>query len=93
MQQEKQKLNVYPHTMSRGGYLWLEEQLTKEQLKAMEEATQSDPNVVVQAPPPIPRHRKWIEGRKKRGKYINHEVEKVARKIVSYLLMLNKLQY
>lgn len=63
--------------------MMVEEKLRSEDFKALKEAAKSDPSVVVEFPPRPTRHRKWKEGRKKKGKYLNEEIAVVAKRIVS----------
>ena len=69
--------------MARGGYKMVEERLLRDDLAALEQASKEDPSIVVSAPTPPPRHRKWKEGRKRKGKYITDGVAAIASRIVS----------
>ena len=61
----------------------MEEKLIKVQIATQNEAAQSDPSILSEPLPPIKRHTRWSEGRKKKtGKFINKEVEAVAQRIV-----------
>ena len=60
----------------------VEEQLIQKDLEALKEAAKSDPSIVIEMPAPPSRHRKWKEGRKRKGKYLNDEIAVVASKIV-----------
>ncbi|CAH9125893.1 unnamed protein product [Cuscuta epithymum] len=51
--QETQAYNDCPHRLSRGGYDLLEEKLMAEKLKMREEASQSDPSLLLNPPSPI----------------------------------------
>ena len=80
---QRQAENKYQHCLSRGGYRKLQWRMMAAELEKMKEAAKLDPSVVVQAPAPPPRHKKWKEARIKGGKYINPVVAKVAVRIVS----------
>ena len=69
--------------MSRGGYMMIEDKIMEQDFQALLEASTSDPTIVVEPPAPPPRHRKWKEGRKRDGKYLNDNIAVVASKIVS----------
>ena len=61
----------------------VEENLIRRDLEALKEVAKLDPSIVVQTPPPPPRHRKWKEGRIKKGKFLNDMIATVSNRIVS----------
>ena len=69
--------------MSRASYRKLEKKIMQDDLKKLEEAAKSNPNIVVQALTQPPHHRKWKEGRKKGGGFVNTTIEGIVTKIVS----------
>ena len=73
--------------MSRGGYRLVEENIIRQDLDDLKEAAKSDPSIVIQMPPRPPRHRKWKEGRKRKGQYLNDDIAVVANKIVSSYIL------
>ncbi|KAG5061452.1 hypothetical protein JHK87_002481 [Glycine soja] len=83
--QEAQANNLYPHTLSCGGYQKLEENMMQEKVKQIQEASQLDPSLAVVEPPsPLKRHEKWKRARqKKSGDYINEDARIIAEKIDS----------
>ncbi|KAL5168114.1 hypothetical protein HKD37_11G030342 [Glycine soja] len=92
--QEVQANNLYPHTLSCGGYQKLEENMMQEKAKKVQEASQLDHSLVIVEPPsPLKRHEKWKRARqKKSGDYINEESRIIAEKIVSkYSILLDSL--
>ena len=61
----------------------------EEKLKQRQEASLSDPSIVVTPPSPPTRHEKWKKARQRRsGDYISDEARIVAEKIVSNLFYL-----
>ncbi|KAK4265450.1 hypothetical protein QN277_026502 [Acacia crassicarpa] len=78
---KRQAGNKYQHYMSRGGYRKLERRMMEEELEKMKEVAKLDSGIIVQAPDPPPRHKKWKFGRLKGDKYINPVVAEVAIKI------------
>ncbi|KAG5054638.1 hypothetical protein JHK85_007148 [Glycine max] len=48
--------NLYPHTLSRGGNDGLREKMMPNKIKQLEEASQSDPLLVVHPPSPAKFH-------------------------------------
>lgn len=47
-----QNIHVCRHTMCRGGYEWPEKNMIQEKMKEVEEASRSDPTLVVDPPSP-----------------------------------------
>jgi hypothetical protein len=71
--------NLYPHTLSRGGYDLLDQKMIDEKRKELEASGESDC-----IPSPPSRHDKWKRARQKRGgEYTSEAVQVVAEKIVS----------
>lgn len=71
--------NLYPHTLSRGGYDYLEDKMMDEKRKRMEDSGEFDH---ILSPPS--RHDKWKRARQKKGgEYTTEATRVVAEKIVS----------
>ena len=71
--------NLYPHTLSRGGYDLLDQKMIDEKRKELEASGESDC-----IPSPPSRHDKWKRARQKRGgEYTSEAAQVVAEKIVS----------
>lgn len=82
--QEVQSKNLYPHTLSRGGYGLLREKILEEKEKQIQEASQSDFSLVVEPPSSPERHELWKRARQRRnGNYTSERAQVVAEKIVS----------
>ena len=82
--QESGRKNDCPHTMSHGGYAKAEQDLLEAKRKRLEEASQSDPSVLLSPPSPIRREEKWLYAHQKRnGSYTSDQSHIVGEKIVS----------
>ena len=90
--QESGRKNDCPHTMSRGGYAKAERDLLAAKRKRLEEASQSDPSVLLSPPSPIRREEKWQFAHQKRsGTYTSEQSRIVGEKIVSIIAIFNYL--
>ena len=76
--------------MSRGGYAKAEKDLLAAKRKRLEEASQSDPSVLLSPPSPIRREEKWLFAHQKRsGSYTSEQSRIVGEKIVSIVVVIN----
>lgn len=80
--QKNQSNNKYYHTVGRGSYKKLKQDMKEEQVQKMREES-GDPNLEV-VPTSPKRHELWKAAHKKKsGSYVTEESESIASKIVS----------
>ena len=78
--------------MSRGGYAKAEKDLMAAKRRRLEEASQSDPSVLLSPPSPIRREELWLHARRKSGgSYTSEQSRIVGEKIVSIVVVINYL--
>ncbi|KAL6570203.1 hypothetical protein OROMI_014717 [Orobanche minor] len=84
--QEISKLNNAPHTMTRGGYDFVEVREMERKMKEhKEEASKSGEDVIIDPPSPPSHHQRWKLGRQKRSGGVSSDV---AREIITEIASL-----